>query len=104
MSPPVIVQGTLKTDGTLELDQKPNLPPGRVQVTVQALAAPVPPRRGVVEVMDVIRRRQRARGYQGRTIEEMQADAAAQREEDEEYERRCEQLRATPPPQVPSKE
>jgi hypothetical protein len=104
MSSQAIVQGTLKTDGTLELDQKPNLPPGRVQVTVQALAAPGPARRGLVEVMDDIRRRQRARGYQGRTVEEMQADEAARREEDEEYERRCEQLGATPPRQVPGKE
>jgi hypothetical protein len=26
----VMVAGTLKSDGTLELDQKPSLPPGRV--------------------------------------------------------------------------
>jgi hypothetical protein len=31
-----VVEGTLKPDGTLELDSKPNLPPGRVKVTVQA--------------------------------------------------------------------
>ena len=30
-----VIEGTLKPDGTLELDQKPNLPPGRVKVTVQ---------------------------------------------------------------------
>jgi len=33
----VVVEGTLKPDGTLELDRKPNLPPGRVQVIVQAI-------------------------------------------------------------------
>jgi len=33
----VIIQGTLSTDGTLQLDEKPNLPPGRVQVVVQSL-------------------------------------------------------------------
>lgn len=32
------VQGTLREDGTLELDNKPNLPAGRVKVTVE----PVP--------------------------------------------------------------
>ena len=31
----VIVQGTLRPDGTLELDEKPPLTPGRVQVTLQ---------------------------------------------------------------------
>ena len=32
------IQGTLREDGTLVLDQKPNLPPGRVKVII----APVP--------------------------------------------------------------
>lgn len=32
----VIVDGTLKPDGTLELDEKPPLPAGRVRVTLQA--------------------------------------------------------------------
>ena len=30
-----VIEGTLKPDGTLELDQKPNLPAGRVKVSVQ---------------------------------------------------------------------
>jgi hypothetical protein len=33
----VVVEGTLKPDGTLELDSKLNLPPGRVQLIVQPL-------------------------------------------------------------------
>jgi hypothetical protein len=33
----VVIEGTLKPDGTLELDRKPNLPAGRVQVIVQTL-------------------------------------------------------------------
>ena len=31
----IVVQGTLKPDGTLELDEKPSLAPGRVQVMLQ---------------------------------------------------------------------
>jgi hypothetical protein len=31
------IQGTLREDGTLVLDEKPNLPPGRVRVTVQPI-------------------------------------------------------------------
>jgi len=33
----VVLEGTLRPDGTLELDQKPDLPPGRVAVRVQPL-------------------------------------------------------------------
>ncbi len=40
MNTTAVMQATLKPDGTLELDQKPNLPPGRVQVIVENL----PPR------------------------------------------------------------
>jgi hypothetical protein len=32
----VVMEGTLKPDGTLELDQKPNLSPGRVQVVLRS--------------------------------------------------------------------
>lgn len=33
----VEIQGTLREDGTLVLDQKPNLPPGRVKVMVKSI-------------------------------------------------------------------
>ena len=36
-----VIEGTLKSDGTLELDQKPDLPPGRVTIRMQSL--PMPP-------------------------------------------------------------
>ncbi len=32
----IVLEGTVKPDGTLELDEKLNLPAGRVKVTVQA--------------------------------------------------------------------
>jgi hypothetical protein len=31
----IVVEGTLNPDGTLELDQKPNLSPGRVTVVLR---------------------------------------------------------------------
>jgi hypothetical protein len=37
MTQNVTIQGTLAADGTLHLDEKPNLPPGRVTVVVQVL-------------------------------------------------------------------
>lgn len=87
----IVMEGTLKPDGTLELDAKPSLAPGRVQVIVKPLSASATGQRGLVEVMDEIRQNQRARGYQGRTAQEMQAEEKARQEEDEAYERRCEE-------------
>ncbi|MGO9468820.1 MAG: hypothetical protein ACLQVF_32230 [Isosphaeraceae bacterium] len=93
MSPTeAVIAGTLNADGTLELDEKPNPSPGRVLVVVQSMPRPAATKRGLVEVMDEIRASQRARGYQGRTLGEMQAEEQARQEEDEEYDRRCEQL------------
>lgn len=97
-----VIEGTLKPDGTLELDQKPSLLPGRVQVTVKPLAPSPGGRRGLVEVMDEIRQSQRARGYQGRSQQEMQAEEKAHQEENEDYERRCEQLWGGPLPPATS--
>jgi len=37
------VTGTLHADGTLVLDEKPNVPPGRVTVVVRAAPQAVPP-------------------------------------------------------------
>ena len=88
MSTPAIVQGTLKADGTLELDEKPNLAPGRVQVIVQPLPQAAPRKRGLAEVIDEIRRAQSARGYTGLTKEEMEAEEAARRAEEEDYDQR----------------
>jgi hypothetical protein len=93
-----VVEGTLKSDGTLELDERPNLSPGRVQVTVQPLPNPASAKRGLVEVMDDIRASQRARGYQARTLETALAEDKDRQEEDAEYDRRCAELWAGPTP------
>ena len=39
-SAPVVVRGTLQPDGSLRLDEAPDLPPGPVVVTLQAVAEP----------------------------------------------------------------
>lgn len=87
----VTVEGTLQPDGTLQLDQKPKLSPGRVQVIVQPLPPPAA-QRGLVEVMDDVRASQLARGFRRRTLSEMQADEAARLQDDDDYERRYEAL------------
>ena len=76
------MQGTLREDGTLLLDEKPNLPPGRVKVTVE----PVPDltQTDVWQVLEQIWAGQRARGHVPRSKEEIDADLEASRQEDEE--------------------
>jgi hypothetical protein len=91
MPAPVIVPGTLKPDGTLELDQMPNLPPGPVLVSVQPVPSATASTPGLAGVIDDIRRRQQARGFQGRSAQ----DIEAQRQEGEaSYEQRTQALRA----------
>lgn len=76
------IQGTLREDGTLLLDDKPNLPPGRVKVTVE----PVPDltQTDVWQVLEKIWAGQKARGHVPRSREEIDAELAASRQEDEE--------------------
>lgn len=87
----IVIEGTLKPDGTLELDQKPSLLPGRVQVTVKPLPLTGTPRRTLVDVLDEIRRRQQARGFQGRSA--LEIDAGLQ-EGEAEYEQRMQELQS----------
>jgi len=87
----IVIDGTLKSDGTLELDQLPNLAPGRVKVTVQPVQAGASTRRGLADVIDEIRRSQQARGYHGRSAEEIEAGL---REGEDEYERKMQALRS----------
>ena len=89
MATPIVeLQGTLQADGTLLLDEKPNLPPGRVRVTVQ----PAEAQTDVIEVLRRIHAEQAARGYVPRSREEIDADIAAMRQEDEERMQAIERL------------
>ena len=85
MSTTQVIEGTLKSDGTLELSDRLSLPPGQVRVTVESLAEPAPPPLDLIGVMDAIRQAQTARGFGGRSPEDEQADEAARRDEDAEY-------------------
>ena len=85
-----VVDGVVKPDGTLELIEKLQVPAGKVRVTVEAL--PASNRPSLLEVMEQIRLNQAARGYTGRTMEEMHADEAAKKAEEEEYEARWREI------------
>jgi hypothetical protein len=79
----VIVQGTLKPDGTLELDHKPNLSPGRVTVALWPEDQVTPPREGWWPYMQRVRSERKAAGYHFMNEGEMQAHLDWLREEED---------------------
>jgi hypothetical protein len=87
-----VIAGTLNPDGRLELDEKPNLPPGRVQVIVCALP-PLPKNDSFSQRMQALWAAQQARGHVPRTVEEVDAERRQTREEWEERMQRIERLR-----------
>jgi hypothetical protein len=74
----VVVEGTLRPDGTLVLDRMPNLAPGRVQVIVQRLPE-LPDGDPLWDLMKSIWGEQKARGYVPRSAEEVEAERREQR-------------------------
>jgi hypothetical protein len=91
-APVVEVQGTLHADGTLVLDQKPNLPPGRVRVTVQPVVDYK--QTEIWRFFEKLHADMAARGHHFRTAEEIDADIAERQREEEEYDQYMERLRA----------
>ena len=71
----------LKPDGTLELDQKPNLSPGRVTVVLRQESQP-PPQEDWFQYLQRIRARREAEGYPFMNEEEMNAYIEWMREGD----------------------
>ena len=87
----ITVEAMLQPDGvTLHLEKKLTFPPGRVTVTVQ----PTGPGSGptMLDVLDRIHRDQQQRGRRPMTEEEMAAEIAQMRGEEEEYEERWQQI------------
>jgi hypothetical protein len=74
----------------MRLEKKLPLPPGRVTLTVQ----PAIPSSGptMLEVLDRIHRDQQQRGRKPMTEEEMAAEIAQMRGEDDEYEKRWREI------------
>src|SRR5262249_16408910 len=87
----ITVEAKLQPDSvTLQLEKKLALPPGRVTVTVQ----PTNPRSGptMLEILVRIHREQQQRGRRPMTEEEMAAEIAQMRGEDDKYEERWRQI------------
>jgi hypothetical protein len=81
----ITVEATLQADGkTLRLEKKLDLPPGRISVTL--LSAGPNTGETMLEALDRIHREQLQRGRQPMAEEEMAAEIAKMRAEDDEYE------------------
>jgi hypothetical protein len=78
----ITVAGTLNPDGTLELDQKPNLPPGRVTVLPRKGPGPTPPNEDWWQFMQRARRELEAAGSHFINEEEVAAHVEWLREGD----------------------
>ena len=92
-----LIDGTLKADGTLELDQRPTLAPGRVKIALQPAQAGTA-RRSLAGVIDDIHHSQQARGFVGRTADEIDAGL---REGEDAYEQKVNALRSAVEPTSP---
>lgn len=80
MTNTVVIQGIVKPDGTLELPEKINLPAGQVQVTVTPLPE-LPKDDPFWQMMQGIWAGQKARGHVPRSVEEVELERRALREE-----------------------
>ncbi len=86
----VVIPGQIRPGGMLEVDQRVDLPPGPVTVTVQTV--PPTPRRPTLEVLGEIWAERKARGMVGRSRREIDAEIAAMRDEDEQRMRAIESI------------
>ena len=87
----ITVEATLQPDGlTLQLEKKLALPPGRVTVTVRPTGPGAGPT--MLDVLDRIHRDQQQRGRSPMTEDEMAAEIAQVRGEDDEYEERWREI------------
>ncbi len=82
-----VIEGTLKPDGTLQLDRKPTVSPGRVTVTVQPASASQPAPEGWWPYMQRIRANREAAGYHFMNEHEMQVHLDWLRDDEDRLER-----------------
>jgi hypothetical protein len=86
------VRGAVTADGQLVLDGNLDMPPGRVEVIVRRIQDASGERRPMLETLKRIWAEQEARGFRGRSAEEIIADVDAMRDEWEERQQGLEDL------------
>jgi hypothetical protein len=82
-----VVEGTLKPDGTLELDQSPSLAPGRVTVVLRQESEPTPSSEGWWPYLQRVRAEREAAGHHFMNEVEMQAHLNWLREDEDRIDR-----------------
>jgi len=81
----IVVQGTLNPDGTLHLDEKPNLSPGRVTVVLRPASVPgLPEGDPFFDMLKGIWVARAEAGLTPRTVEEVEAERRRLRDESAE--------------------
>jgi hypothetical protein len=86
------IDATLGPDGHLRLTHPSRLPPGPVRVTIR-LADDPGRRRGLADVLGEIAAEQRARGFPGRSAEELRAEEDERLADDAERDRELDAAR-----------
>jgi hypothetical protein len=81
-----VVDGTLRPDRTLALDREPQLPAGRVRVTIRVAAAPAEPTESWLQYMERTRRELEAAAYAPMTEQETQSHVNWLRADDDRIE------------------
>src|ERR1700723_1896096 len=79
----IVVGGVLKPDGTLELDQRPNLPPGRVTVVLRQEVETAAPKEDWWQFMQNARKKMEEAGCRFMDEKEVQAHIEWLREGDQ---------------------
>jgi hypothetical protein len=77
----VVAEGTLRPDGSLEVSEKFDLPPGRVRVTIEVLDAPASSGEDWFEYLQKARAGQESSGARFRTRDAIDAEINAMRDE-----------------------
>jgi hypothetical protein len=75
----VTLAGRVAEDGSLIVDGKPELPPGRVEVVVRSARSADPLAESLLQVLEPIWADLDAQGFCGRTLEQAVADVRALR-------------------------
>jgi hypothetical protein len=77
----ITVDGNIGPDGMLVVEERLQLPPGKVRVTVESVVPAKPVPRSLRDLFQEIRNEQAHGGRKGRTREEIDADVKQMRDE-----------------------
>lgn len=94
------IEATLDSNGQLQLQHQPRLPPGPVRVTIRAAGA-VRPQGSLADVVRDIAAEQRSRGFPGRSVEDLRAEDEARIADDDERDRELDAARSNAAPGGP---